>query len=577
MATRPRRVRNLNLPEVEDVEPAEDEHDNSAENENNENLQCPPDIDGLLARMPRYHPRSPIKIIWPNGEVRQVLGDFTISNLLELEGGKVIVGTDENGVPNERSASILGQHLGQIAEKPSLAPLHIQRWDNALFKTHKEQIIKDVEEKFDFPRSTRQLSRDWILRTVNNRWRAYKSKLKKQYFNPEDRSLDEIIKGKPPTVNEHQWRALVGFWCQESHKKLCATNSRSAKEQKNTHTTGRKSHARLKKEMEDKKKRKVHRLELWEVAHKKKNGRYTTDKVETLVDASFEELQKRKENNNGDLSAQDFNEVFNEIVAKELKARGYYGDKYWSQMRVSQGVTFVTPTEEEIRYQEKVNAMENKMHHMTGLMKHWLAFMSKKFPEEDFINEMEGALEDDEDGLMETKCDTEKSPEHSSGNDNSPLIDAQQAPVQINNGATEDHTSLSNEQRIAMEGHADKGDAGTNLRSDTIQTNMRSRRVKAPSLNRSESCEMEVYLISLRNKGRVAAKGTLKTTDSKRVIGGSMLGTEFVGVYVDGIENKGDEELPRPLYSICTLIDAVGFIIPWPKSHVKKVMSSNHT
>ena len=86
----------------------------------------------------------------PNGEVRQVLGDFTISNLLQLEGGKVIVGTDENGVPNERSASILGQHLGQIAEKPSLAPLHIQRWDNALFKTHKEQIIKDVEVNLSY-------------------------------------------------------------------------------------------------------------------------------------------------------------------------------------------------------------------------------------------------------------------------------------------------------------------------------------------------------------------------------------------------------------------------------------------
>ena len=34
-----------------------------------------------------------------------------------------------------------------------------------------------------------------------------------------------------------------------SLQKLCATNSRSAKEQKNTHTIGRKSHARLKKEM----------------------------------------------------------------------------------------------------------------------------------------------------------------------------------------------------------------------------------------------------------------------------------------------------------------------------------------
>jgi len=72
----------------------------------------------------------------------------------------------------------------------------------------------------------------------------------------------------------------------------------------------------------------------------------------------------------------------------------------------------------------------------------------------------------------------------------------------------------------------------------------------------------------------VAAKGTLKTTDSKRVIGGSMLGTEFVGVYVDGIENKGDEQLPRPLYSIHTLIDAIGFIIPWPKSHVSVLFYS---
>ncbi|PUZ44440.1 hypothetical protein GQ55_8G098200 [Panicum hallii var. hallii] len=74
MAAIARRIRNLNLPEVEDAEPAEDEHDNSAENENNENLQGPPHIYSLLTRMPRHHPQSPIKIIW----------------------------TDENGVPNER-------------------------------------------------------------------------------------------------------------------------------------------------------------------------------------------------------------------------------------------------------------------------------------------------------------------------------------------------------------------------------------------------------------------------------------------------------------------------------------------
>jgi len=77
--------------------------------------------------------------------VRQVLGDFGVLDLSKLKGGKVIVGTDENGVPNERSASVLGQHLGDLAQTQTFAPLHIQRWDNVLFNKHKELIIMDVE------------------------------------------------------------------------------------------------------------------------------------------------------------------------------------------------------------------------------------------------------------------------------------------------------------------------------------------------------------------------------------------------------------------------------------------------
>lgn len=226
--------------------------------------------------------------------------------------------------------------------------------------------------------------------------------MKKEHFNREQRSLDQIIQGRPRTVNEHQWRSLVSFWCQETHKKLCATNSWCAKEQKNTHTTGRKSHARLKKEMEDRRKGKVHRIELWDAAHKKKSGRYSTNNVKLVMDASFEELEKRKEQNNGNLSATDFNEVFNEIVAKQLKARGYYDDKYWSQVQVSKGITFVTQTEEERRYHEKVNTMENKMQRMSSVMKHWLAFMSQKYPDDPWINEMERALHDE---IVETEID----------------------------------------------------------------------------------------------------------------------------------------------------------------------------
>jgi hypothetical protein len=64
---------------------------------------------------------------------------------VDLNGGRVLVETDENGVPNQWSESILSSYLVKLAKNPSFAPLHIPRWDNKLFKGPKERIIKDVE------------------------------------------------------------------------------------------------------------------------------------------------------------------------------------------------------------------------------------------------------------------------------------------------------------------------------------------------------------------------------------------------------------------------------------------------
>nr|TKW28074.1 hypothetical protein SEVIR_3G300300v2 [Setaria viridis] len=138
--------------------------------------------------------------------------------------------------------------------------------------------------------------------------------------------------------------------------------------------------------------------------------------------------------------------------------------------------------------------------------------MLKKFPEEDFIKEMVADLHDDE---QET--------------------------------STQDRTSLPSEQTVAKEAHIQSsihegnGNAATNFSQDPILTYMRTRRVKNPSLNRSESSRYPVYLLSLRNKGRIVAK-------------------EYVGIYVQGLENvdrrnKGHELIPRPIFDICTLID----------------------
>jgi len=106
-------------------------------------------------------------------------GVFRSKNLLNLKGEKIIVGTDQNGVPNERSSSILSSYLTELAQNSTTAPLHISRWDNEMFEPKQQEMIRLVEVKFIYPPETMQLTRDWILMTLAKKWRAYKSRLKK--------------------------------------------------------------------------------------------------------------------------------------------------------------------------------------------------------------------------------------------------------------------------------------------------------------------------------------------------------------------------------------------------------------
>jgi hypothetical protein len=78
--------------------------------------------------------------------------------------------------------------------------------------------------------------------------------------------------------------------------------------------------------------------------------------------------------------------------------------------------------------------------------------------------------------------------------------------------------------------------------------------------------------VSLEHKGRVLAKGEVVAKAANRNIGGTPLGPSFVGVYVIGLENigkhKGDEKIPRPIFDIEKIMDAVGSVIAWPRTHV---------
>lgn len=100
--------------------------------------------------------------------------------------------------------------------------------------------------------------------------------------------------------------------------KICLKNSECAKQQKNSHTTGRKGHARLLKEMETERNGEVSKIELWDRAHKRKEDN-DSNNVNTIMDTTHDELCKRKLDDKESFSPRDDSEVSKTLFAKRTK------------------------------------------------------------------------------------------------------------------------------------------------------------------------------------------------------------------------------------------------------------------
>ena len=77
-----------------------------------------------------------------------------------------------------------------------------------------------------------------------------------------------------------------------------------------------------------------------------------------------------------------------------------------------------------------------------------------------------------------------------------------------------------------------------------------------------------MYSMNLRNKDKLVAKGTLESKEKTYVVGGNMLGVQYVAVRVCGCTYLGYEKLVRPYEKFQTVRDAMGSVIAWPSSHV---------
>lgn len=61
-----------------------------------------------------------------------------------------------------------------------------------------------------------------ILKRTDRYWKQYRYKLKKKYFDPSSRTINEIYADRPDGVNNQNWSELVEYWLSEDAK-VCTT------------------------------------------------------------------------------------------------------------------------------------------------------------------------------------------------------------------------------------------------------------------------------------------------------------------------------------------------------------------
>ncbi|KAH7670297.1 putative transposase Ptta/En/Spm plant protein [Dioscorea alata] len=194
-------------------------------------------------------------------------GHTTLKGLYSLPPNeKILVSSNELGQPIGPEGQLLSGVLWMLARSGQRVGLHYENWCKVP-KTLKEELLKFVELRFII-----ESSREFVLKSLGKKWRDYKHDLKKPN---KDNYPDGTVRW--------QWEELVDFWYSRKGEEAEKIGVACRKQQKYTHTSGSKSFATKKKEMELLKGGKVGRFELFKATHTKKNGSHLNVETEKIL------------------------------------------------------------------------------------------------------------------------------------------------------------------------------------------------------------------------------------------------------------------------------------------------------
>ncbi|XP_050218532.1 uncharacterized protein LOC126669181 isoform X1 [Mercurialis annua] len=185
--------------------------------------------------------------------------------------------------PDDSTLNEFSSFLGTIARNSGLAPLNYESWRKVPYK---KELWKYVKKRYIVPEEGKR----WVLKTIGDNWRVYKCRLKKNHFYKFKTDKSRLA-SRPSQVPETQFKALINYWNTDFVKRISEINVENRNQQKDMHTAGPKSFARIRKQLQDEKEDKADPTlaEMFIATRKRKAGRSykesredTTSKISKL-------------------------------------------------------------------------------------------------------------------------------------------------------------------------------------------------------------------------------------------------------------------------------------------------------
>ncbi|KAL2901074.1 Thiopurine S-methyltransferase [Bienertia sinuspersici] len=241
-------------------------------------------------------------------------------DVLSSNGRTYFVEFNELHQPLRKGGHILVKFLGYIAKMGNYCPLGALTWRN-VEKKLKFDILKKMREHFIIPND--EVHDKLALQRVDKYWRHYKHELKKTFFHPDKKTIEQHYDSVPSGHTSNDWIMLVNYWFSPKGQKLSEIGKEARSLQCQTHIMGANSYANMqadyvstsfnlfgvnKEDLEDEHGKPMGLIEAWERSHMRKDGSFhdAKAKAETLKLSSPSTSCKE------DLEDKAFHDVMNE-------------------------------------------------------------------------------------------------------------------------------------------------------------------------------------------------------------------------------------------------------------------------